>query len=317
LNDESIKITKLNKRYKSKVIAIILWVIVSFLILRGIGTIVRGNIINLKPFKDKITRNIDKKTTKESKGVAFAENFAAEYFSYSDNDKEYYERLTKYSNLDFSGSKVDNMDAIYVNKIEAKWAGSTLLVDLKVKVKVTEMKSSQFALTTNQPETSSSPKPTAAPENNTSLTDILYIRIPVSINGNACQITGYPTFIKSPGIEKADEKEQKLPGEILKDAKEEAEIKDLIGSFLKCYHEGNKIELSYFLKSKKVENYLNGEHTIKSITKIDITKDAETYYATAYYQVSYKENTFNNGMEFKLVKAQDKLLIETYNSVIN
>ncbi len=312
---KSIKVTKLNRRYKSKIIAIILWVIVSFLILRGVGTIVRGNIINLKPFKDKITRNIDKKTTKESKGVAFAENFAAEYFSYSDNDKEYYERLTKYSDLDFSGSKVGNMDVIYVNKIEAKWAGSTLLVDLKVKV--TEMKNSQFVLATNQPETSSSPKPTVAPENNTSLTDILYIRIPVSITGNACKIIGYPTFINSPGIEKANEKEKKLPGEVLKDAKEEAEIKDLIGSFLKCYHEGNKIELSYFLKNKQVKNYLNGEYTIKSITKVDITKDAETYYATAYYQVSYKENTFNNGMEFKLVKAQDKLLIETYNSVID
>jgi len=319
-DEKSIKITKLSKQYKNKIITVILWICLGFLILRGAGTIVRGNSINLKPFKDKITQNIDKKTTKENKGVAFAENFATEYFNYTGDDKDYYERLSKYSTLDFSRSKLNNMDVNYVNRVDTKWQGdNNLIVDLKVKV--TEIKIKSFLakfITPTVPGTtpSNSPEPTVEPDENKQLTDILYVRIPVSVENNNYKIIGYPTFINNPGI-KNDESQRKLPGESLKENKEKDEIENLVKSFINGYYNGNKTELSYFLKNKNPTNYLNGEYKVKDISKIDITKKDETYYVVATYQVSYNESLFDNGMEFKIIKEQDKLFVEEYNSVIN
>ena len=113
-----------------------------FLIVRGIGTLIRGNAINLKPFKNEITEKIDK-TSKESEGVAFAENFISEYLNYKGNEKEYYKRLAQYTNMDFSNTKLKKMDVLYVNKVKSKWQNDNLLVvDLKVKViEIPEMES--------------------------------------------------------------------------------------------------------------------------------------------------------------------------------
>jgi hypothetical protein len=58
INKNIIKIEKMKKKYKNTVIMIIIWVFVGFLIVRGIGTVIRGNAINLRPFKNTMLNEI-------------------------------------------------------------------------------------------------------------------------------------------------------------------------------------------------------------------------------------------------------------------
>lgn len=352
---DTIKLMKLNKKYKNRILTIILWVFICFLIVRGIGTLIRGNAINLKPFKNEITEKIDK-TSKESEGVAFAENFISEYLNYKGNEKEYYKRLAQYTNMDFSNTKLKKMDVLYVNKVKSKWQNDNLLVvDLKVKViEIPEMESFIDKYLTPSPSLNPVPskktetvKPTITPKKtvnkspiaqlslkrkskillvaNTNFDnstesedniDILYIRVPVTFYNSKYKISGYPTFISAPSTN-LDNTSKELPGEGIKDDRAQKEIEKLITSFISCYYQGNKTELEYFMVNKDKINCLNGEYEIVGIPAIEMKEFDGKYYARIYYQVTYKNNTFDNGMEFIIVKENEKFLIEEYDTAIN
>jgi len=347
-----IKLTKLNKKYKNRIITIVLWVFIGFLIVRGIGTLIKGNTINLKPFKNEITEKINE-TSKESEGVAFAENFISEYLNYTGNEKDYYKRLSQYTDMDFSNTKLKKMDVIYVNKVKSKWQNNKLLiVDIKVKVaEIPEMENLLDKYLTPSPNLIPSKKPvetikpTSTPKktvNKSPITqlslikkprillvanvnspdpsedniDILYIRVPVILENNKYKISGYPTFISSP-VNSEDSNSRELPGEGIKDDKEQKEIEKLITSFISCYYQGNETELEYFMKNKDKINCLNGEYEIVGIPAVEMKEFEGKYYARIYYQLTYKGNTFDNGMEFIITKENEKFLIEKYDTAIN
>jgi hypothetical protein len=321
--NEVIKITKMNKGYKRKLIIILVWIFIGFLIIRGVGTIIKGNKINLKPFKNEITKNIDKKTV-ESEATAFAENFTNEYFSYNGDDDEYYSRLAKYTNLDFSATKLEKMDVVYVNIIKSNWQTDKLLI-VDLKVKISEIPDGDFIdkyIDNNQTSTNqkNNSKSTSMPQltntDNYSLYETLYFRVPISTD-KGFVVCNYPTFIGTPSINK-DENENKLPGNLLKDENTIKEIEKLVDAFLNGYYKGDSTELSYYMKDKesKINCINSSKYEIGSIDKIIINEYKEKYYVKTSYQIKYKENLIENGMEFRIVKINEKLFVEEFNSAI-
>ncbi|MBN1467881.1 MAG: conjugal transfer protein [Fusobacteriaceae bacterium] len=335
---EKIKVTKLKNKYIKTILTVILWICIGFLIIRGIGTIIRPNPINLKPFKEDVNNKIDK-VQKELRGIAFAENFANEYFTFNGDEKEYKERLKKYTELEFT-KQTQQIEVAYVNMIKSEWKNGKLLVDLKVGIAKIPDYDNYFKkfLPTPTPKPKTTPKPTPKAKNNEleiryisfnpeimfmansdtgnleRAIDIIYLRVSVQVD-EKCKITEYPTFINNPDVSIGDK--EKLPGQVLKKESEIKEVEDLVLNFINSYYQGNETEIKYFLKNKENElNLLNGEYVVKEVTTKEMTKKDDKYYAKVVYKVEYKGNVFDNRMEFVLVRDGDKLLVED-NTAIN
>jgi hypothetical protein len=354
-----IEISKLRKSYIKKGISILLWVFIGFLVIRGIGTFVRPNTINLKPFKAEIEGKIDKEKI-EKEASAFAENFIVEYLTFNGDEEDYVNRLKQYTTIDFSKMILKKQDVVLANKISSKWISEELItVDLKVKTSSVIDMGNFFDMymptdtsTTNPTKTptptqKATVKPTATPTKTPTETesaseqsyqggsnimllsntnteeeelgnvDIMFIRVPVFIDTDGYIISGYPLFINNDDVNVSKEEYiSDLPGKEIDDMNELVEIEELINSFITAYFAGDKTELTYFLKNKEQIESLNGEFEVETVENIDIKKDNEVISCRAYFQIKKDGNVYDNGMEFKIIRQEDKYLIENFDTSI-
>ncbi len=305
------KIQKIKSTVPQKVGKILLWTLVVFFILRGIGTIFKEDEKQTaQAIIDTYIKSTVNKSNIESQGKAFAESFALEYLTMNGRDREsYINRLQNYTGkgVDFNINLQSNVktEAFSANSYKANWVSeNSFTVDIRAKVKyfnnAAERDSVNSTELMNQTE----------PDSSYVIRDV-NIRIPVCSQDNMFQISGYPAFL--PATDKAEIEPKSYSGqEVSEDLKKT--IKGVMESFFKIYFTGSPEEISYYMLDSTVKQKgLEGRFEFVKLDEISvyITDSVDRYYVITKVSVKDSINEVAIPQEYKinLVKKEDKYYI--------
>lgn len=260
------KIEKLKSSTTKKVGRIVLWMLVVFLILRGIGTIVYPS--QTKKILADVNKTLYSNSTNMSEiedAAAFAQNFAIEYFTYKQGDAEgYKDRLSNYMNDESISSLNLNQDAD-IQAVDAsaihksKYGPSSYDIDVKVKVKYVAKNT----------------------------TKDLFLRVPITADNGKYLVEEAPLLIGKPNI--ADIKSSSFNGTAANNSVSDS-IKDMLNNFLKAYCEGSSVEIKYYLSNfKQSIKGLNGNFKFKNIDDLTVYDMHGSYLAILGYTVQDAE----------------------------
>lgn len=312
---------KINK-YK-RVFQILLWVLVLFVITRGVFSFMRKD--ESKAIKESIkemANSQDKKRLVELNAVSFAEGFTRAFVEFDGDETAYKSNISKYIPIDFklSGNTI-NSEVIDIIPTKSEWIGDKkILVDCVAKVKFGEKVNVSPSLTvkpSGTPSASSTGTPsstqtTPKPQNSGNKIAEICLRVPVSVNSDGFLVESNPLFVANE-TKSTQRSEIEDEGEIVRDEG----IKEIVKSFITAYCRGDGTELSYYtlpdgLKIKGLGN----NFTFKEIDKFDLKKNGDKYFANVTYVVESSTGTYLQGMQIVFVLKDKKYLIEKLNTVI-
>jgi hypothetical protein len=252
---------------------ILLWTLVLFLILRGIGSLFKedqteavkqviNDFISSRKYKEKV----------EFEATAFAKAFAIEYITYDgSNPDDYKNRLKQYA-----PGYLDNFGIIVRAGMKAQGIGAEALrldwksknqlnIDVKVKVMYTH-KIQTDGMNFGEP----------GPTETVSISDT-YLRIPVVEKEGKYLVEDYPAFIAGP--DKADVDFNYFSGKEV-DLNLSKEVVGVLQNFFKTYYGGNSSEISYYmLDSKNQIKGLGGRYELSEINNVNVyNTDKENQY---------------------------------------
>lgn len=292
------KVFKIKSETSQKIGRIVLWTLIAFLCIRGIGSILRGNVkIDIdQKMNAALQANSEKvKFTKEA--ASFAEAFSIEYLTYKQGESEgYQQRLSKYmpsylSVVDnIGGNQVQAMDAITFRT--ENYTDNQINVDVKVKAKYLISGAEKIK-------------------------DV-FIRVPILRKDNKYVVEDLPVFIPEPGI--ANSESKIFEGKVLED-NETTKIKEMIGSFLKVYCEGSPNEINYYMYDSNTKiSVLNGQVKFKAIDDVKAFKgeDSNISIVIVSYRVEDPDSNqiIKQDMHLKLVKKDGRYYIKEFNTRI-
>lgn len=258
--DKSIKERAPKSRTGLKLLRTCIWVFMCFIIFKGCMSFVQGTrVINQTVINGNTAPIIEEKV----KG--FAADFAAEYFTW--NIGNFSERSTRLSGfisgidsdagikaLDIRGSsRVLSTEVFDTKKISDNQVEVTVMVRREVEPLMDQ--------TTSQPPQSkdNSTQEDALiplPDSEKSIKKV-YMVVPVTLVEEGMVIRSYPRFVSE--ILKAESIEAASNGPSISDTNTIALAKELTGSFLNAWYEGNISQLRYF--------YSNADDAPKSLNK--------------------------------------------------
>lgn len=308
---------KLKSAWPQRTAKIILWTLIAFLILRGIGSILRADpAITIKETLAELEGDKNYNYITEKEAAAFAVMFANEFMTYTGNNEDYTKRLKTFTNLELSGNYTDKVEAINGEAYKVEWVSKDLInVDVKVKVKYTIKKE-------QSPETSTygiNPNiPTPIPTSSV-IMDNVYLRVPVEVNNKKYLVNDLPVFISAP--EKAEHTNKKKEGKEVTGDQKKA-IAGIIESFLTSYCTGNSVEISYFLTDAKMQvTGLSKRYTYKKMLDGYEVRELgpSRYFFGCQYEVSDSINNqiYRQGMEFIVVSNNNRYLIEKFDTKLD
>lgn len=305
------KVLKLKSTVPQKIGKILLWTLVVFLLLRGIGSIFRQDeTVTAQTLIDSYKKDSEAKKTVEFQGKAFAESFCLEYLTLNGRDTEgYLKRLVGYTQKDVDMNMNILADvrteAFSANGYKLSWTSdSTFTVDVRARVKYFNV------------EVASSDQSTA--QQNELMKDYqikdVCLRIPVLEKDGHFQITGYPAFI--PGEDKANVETKPYTGKEASDGTKEV-ISSVMESFFKIYYTGNPGEISYYmLDSNKSLKGLEGRYEFVSLDDITVYQNTQnSYYVIVKLSIKDSTNGVTVPQQYKidLVRKEDKYYIDKMN----
>lgn len=288
-----------------KAARIILWVLISFLILRGIVSIIRPN--QSKNITKQVTETLSQQQNTNkvlTEATAFAENFGMEYFTYKQGQTdEYRKRLSRYmsdiSLATIATSLNGDVQALSSTAISHKsYKENSFDIDVKIKVKY---------LTKD-------------------ITKDVFIRVPIASKDNKYIVEDVPVLVSGPTT--AEVKNEIFNGTLV-DTPVAKSIQDMLNNFLKVYCEGNEGEIKYYLSdSSKSLRGLDGNFKFKSITEIRVFTEVNgDYLALISYSLEDVEtkqeikqrvnmtiNNKDNRYYIKDIEARNVNLKQTNNS---
>lgn len=283
-----VEVEKIPKFYMRKVGMIFLWIILTFIFLRGVIAIFTSiSPSDQKRMLDEYTTSLQSEENIRTEVTAFAESFVRDYFTYDGASKEAYEmRLADYmaSGLLISAPENIVMTTNYVSAIGVNFESEN---DIDVDITATV--------------------------NYTDSTKNVIVRVPIEVDKNGkLAIVNLPQFI--PKSDKSDAiaaYQKNLPGrEVTKE--ELSDIQTNLESFFKTYFEGNRNELSYYVtKDFPYENGLEGTVKFATISTLRVSFDDSTskYYAVANLDVIDNERTIEQTVYLTLKKT-DRFYVE-------
>lgn len=289
---------------------ILLWTLVVFLILRGIGTLFKDDRTDAaRQLISDFVASRQYRERVEFEASAFAEGFAMEYLTYESGSKEeYVERIRKYvpaylESLDmsfYSGVKAQGLTA---QALRLSWKSqNSLNVDVRVKV--------QYFVVF--PKDNENAEAAAVPE---IVTKDVYIRIPVTEKEGKYIVDDYPAFIPQP--EKAEAVFDYYSGSEA-DRKISGEITGVLENFFKTYYSGSAGEIAYYMldSSRKIKG-LEGRYKLSRMHSVKVykpQKEEERYLALVTLSVedSTNQQQFFQRFHVQLVKKEGRFYIGSF-----
>lgn len=246
---------------------IILWVLVVFLLLRGIGSIFREDTAaQAEKMISAFKTDQQKREELNFRASSFAQNFVMDYLTYDSlNSEDYITRLKSYvpSYMDSLGTSLSGKSkALYASAVNIEWisedqANVDVLANVRYKVQETGANGENIETETE--------KDTC-------------IRVPIAIKNNSFAVEDYPVFIAKPA--KASINFNVLSGTQI-DNSQTGEIGLMLENFFRVYYQGNSGEISYYLlDSNKSISGLNGRYKFDRIdsTRVLINKKEKNGY---------------------------------------
>ena len=258
-----IKIAKLKSTLPQKVGKVLLWTLVGFLLLRGMGSIFKeDDSVKAQNMIDNFIKTFEWKSDLEQQGKAFAEGFALEYLSMEGHSREEYKtRLSKYLQTGVDINTKLNTDtkteAFSAAAYKITWLDETSMnADVKVRVKY-------FNITDQAPDAMKQ----SNLDSNYKIEDVC-LRIPLKEKEGSFVVCGYPAFI--PAADKADMAVEVYSGnEVSNEVKKT--ISGVIESFFKIYYSGSSGEISYYmLDSANALKGLEGRYEFVNLEEISV-----------------------------------------------
>lgn len=209
---------------------VILWVVIIFLVFRGIVSIISpSSELRMEQIVTDYRADAELRETVQLGAAAFAEDFAREYYTFSGKyNSDYVQRVKQYlaKNTEIK-SPVTGQYSTFVNFASAQKVNyqnsKDYDVDVHLQVTYTPINEGQEIL---QKE--------------------VYIRVPVSSNGKGrYAVTSLPAYI--PQIEAAQIVGVDTYKGLKVESSEEKKIKETLNSFFSVYYGGTSNEISYYL----------------------------------------------------------------------
>lgn len=294
--------------WPQRILKIILWSLVAFLVLRGVGSIMKPDTASEA---QKIIASYKQQSSSDEKikneASAFAELFAREYFSYRLDQVEYSTRLSKYTSLENIGTFKNRCEVSSARAYKAEVISADhISVDVTAQVK---------GYIENQVQVAPVATGTATTATEYTPQDLeYYIRVSVCVNNGNYTIDRYPVFIPAPI--KAQANKIKLPGDDVK-SDEMASITTSIENFLKTYCTCSTSELAYYLKDVK-KDALFKQVEYNRITLLEAKKKDSKYYVNVEYEVTdpVSKQTYKQSLMAQLVYKDNRYLIENFDNVL-
>lgn len=306
------KVNKVKSALPQKIFKVVLWVILSIIFLRGIGTYFKPNDASTaKTVIEAYKQGKDYSDQVSFEATAFARMFAMEYLTFKGDNSDYDDRLKKYSNLDFVGNFKDKVEALGSEAYKIEWRGKDKLnVDVKVKVRYTVKPQEDDIL----------PKPGEAPKPDIITVKDTCIRIPLYVSDGKYLVEDYPVFIPEPSKGAKPEK-NKQGKDVSNDVK--GKLQSAVENFIKTYCNGNSVEMSYYLAdTSKTENGLNKRYIFKKLILEEFNArelDGGKYLITTQYEVqdSINNQVFKQSMQITITVKDNKYLIDSFDAKLN
>ncbi len=312
------KAEKLKTALPQTVGRVILWIMVAFLLLRGIGSILRPDPVKainsqVTEFKDAL----DREFRVASEASAFAEGFAREYLTYKGGDgEEYKRRLAAYAPSRVVSASIDlsNNDRASrvtdTQTVEVQWHSDSQ-VNILVQAKVVYTISQAVA---GEPEV---PEAVLAAVTQVDIKeDNIYIKIPVYTDGRRYVVEDLPVFV--PRLEKAEVQYTRHSGTAAGE-EEAAAINEMLKNFFRTYYEGSDSELTYYMSDPGAGvKGMGGKFKFKGINEVLVYEDSSAggYIALAEVLVA-DPNTLQEirqGYHINIMKKDSRFYIAGFDT---
>lgn len=248
---EKEKIGKIKSKVPTKIAKYILWVLISFIVIRGVIACLRPD--PTKKIYEDVNGKIEasqQDISKEDIVSAFAETFTKEYLTYTAGQTDEYrlrleqfmtkESITTLIDNLTSDSKAINITAISIVRVD----NDKFNVDVQAKVLYQAGEKDRF------------------------------VRVPVIVREDKCIIDDVPLFIARPELAKIDE--AGFEGD-LAEADVTREVESMLKNFFKVYASGEDGEIKYYLTDDSAEiSGLGGSFTFKSLSDLRVFIKAES-----------------------------------------
>lgn len=313
------KVNKIKSAWPQRIGRIVLWILVIFLMLRGIGSVLKADSATAtQEVISQFEQNKDYKNRVEKEAAAYAEMFALEYMTYSGNNEDYNTRIRKFTDFDLTGGTYnDKTEAITSESYLVSWIDTNKVsVDCRIKVRYTIKAQKQVQAIADG--VSSETTPTIAQTSSITIADT-YLRIPVTELNGKYIVEDYPVFITA--LEKSEQpkKESSTGDEVTGDIKKQ--IQAVVSSFLKAYCTGNDVEISYYMANSNTQvKGLNKRYVLKDLKQEAFTVNkigsSDKYFVTVEFNVidSINNQVFKQGMELSVINQNGKYLIEKFDA---
>lgn len=305
---DNIKSLKISSTVPQKVGKVIIWVLIAFLLLRGIGSVFKkSDSVTAKDVITQYTKESEQKKKTELEAEATAQSFVTEYLTYNGSAgmDDYSNRVKRYlaGNVELTQNFTgDSKARVLSTEVTAlKWlSGSQLNIDVKAKVEYTQKIKSD-----NTSKQEMIDKTT---------TSDCSLRVPVAVLNEKYAVEDIPAFI--PEADKAALKISPYSGKELDEAQSK-DVKTTLENFFKTYYSGNSTEISYYLAdSNKVVPGLSKRFELQKMDNASVYTDEKTKGIFAIVSLTVKDSVNGQLMPQKynvqLIKKDGKLYIESF-----
>lgn len=282
-----------------KIGRVILWTLIIFLILRGIGTLfVSSETGEARGLIDSFVKERSYQERVEREAASFAEGFATEYFTYERGD-DYEQRIRKYMTTQASivSNNYGKVKALNVRSYGVDWFSSNQ-INVSVAVKLRYEKLHRIG------EESSVEL----------IEDTIYVLVPVMEKEGRYIIEDHPAVVPPP--DKAEINPMYFTGSGL-DSSVVAEVTEVLESFFRTYYSGTPNEISYYMHQNQRVKGLENRYKFKSLESVRAyegsTKDEILVLVELLIQDAVSEINYKQGYHLTLIKENQRFYIKDFN----
>lgn len=309
--------------FRKKLIKGVFWTGFALVFFFSIIAIVRaGNTSAANKVEQPDTEQTSKVNLAAGEGAqTFAQDFAAEYFSWENTDeakKNRVDRLSHYlangldeqAGLSFEGMEWNsNLTGSQVWKVE-ETGKDTALVTLKIKHELNR-KIEPDPKEVEKAKKKKKKPPKAREE--TSGPHEKYFVVPVKTDGQSFVVNEIPYFVAAPSKPDITAKtEVDTEGKII-DSDLEKDIQGFLGTFFKVYTTGTQEELQYYVTGDEIKSMSN-IITLQEVKDILVKKGKSKNQYVVHATVTFKENKSQAQViypyELSLVKKDDRWFVQ-------
>ena len=288
------KVMKLNTIYVQRIGKAMFWILICFLLIRGIFSIFgQSEKVTAKEIIENYTIQEEYQQRIKQEASAFAESFTYNYYTFN-NKEEYEEGLKGYMKTSNSNNFKNETRALETTAYRVNFISENQ-VDVDVKVVV------EYRVKENNEEDQIQGNESWGYK---TIKEDLYIRVPIAEKEGRYLVEEMPLIIPKPDA--ADIK-HKLYSGIEIDKSEKQEIEGVLDNFLKAYYAGNIGEIKYYIsEDSSINKGIEGRVEFTSIKGLRVYKNEEEGEYTAIVEIMVLDNENEIVQNLKIILTQDK-----------